>query len=55
MLKIMELMFVFPKSNMKERIESILAEAMRLTNNELKLNVKIAFSAEYGQAYGKCH
>lgn len=39
----------------KERIESLIVEATKEVNKEVKLNVEIKNSIDWGQSYAACH
>lgn len=49
-----EILLICPL-NLKVQLESILKEAMIETNKEIKLNIEIGISVDFGKNYGECH
>lgn len=49
-----EILCLYKKKD-RELIKKILIDAMKLTNDQLKLNVEIGISMDFGQSYADCH
>jgi len=43
------------KQGLEQRTQDVIDEAIRLTNEKLKLNIKVACSAQWGKNYAECH